>query len=59
MVCSARRKKVKSSDPNYDRVRWWIEHRLNARRIHKAMPEARTKNFSHHQGHPLTTSAVD
>ena len=36
-------KKLKPGDPNYDRARWWMEYRLNGRRIHKAIPEARTK----------------
>ena len=37
------RTKLKLGDPNYDRARWWMEYRLNGRRIHKAIPEARTK----------------
>lgn len=36
-------KKVKPGDPNYDQARWWMEYRLNGRRVHKAIPEARTK----------------
>ena len=36
-------KKLKPGDPNYDRARWWMEYRLNGRRIHKAISEARTK----------------
>ena len=36
-------KKLKPNDPNYDRARWWMEYRLNGRRIHKAIPGARTK----------------
>lgn len=36
-------KKIKPGDPNYDKARWWIEYRLQGRRIHKAVPEARTK----------------
>jgi integrase len=36
-------KKLKLGDPNYDRARWWMEYRLSGRRIHKAIPEARTK----------------
>src|SRR4029078_4790493 len=36
-------KKLKPGDPNYDRARWGREYRLNGRRIHKAISEARTK----------------
>jgi hypothetical protein len=36
-------KKVKPGDANYDRARWWIEYRLNGRRVHHSIPEARTK----------------
>ena len=36
-------KKIKPGDPNYDKARWWIEYRLKGRRIHQAVPEARTK----------------
>src|ERR1051326_8784445 len=36
-------KKVKQGDPNYDQARWWMEYRLNGRRVHQAIPEARTK----------------
>ena len=36
-------KKIKPGDPNYDQARWWIEYRLQGRRVHKAVPEARTK----------------
>ena len=36
-------KKLKPGDPNYERARWWMEYRLNGRRIHKAISEARTK----------------
>jgi hypothetical protein len=36
-------KKLKPGDPNYDRARWWMEYRLNGRRIHKAISEARIK----------------
>lgn len=36
-------KKVKLGDENYDRARWWMEYRLNGRRVHHAIPEARTK----------------
>jgi len=36
-------KKVKPGDPHYDRARWWMEYRLNGRRIHQAIPEARTQ----------------
>ncbi|HEY8227862.1 MAG TPA: hypothetical protein VIG25_21505 [Pyrinomonadaceae bacterium] len=36
-------KKLRPGDPNYDRARWWMEYRLNGRRIHQAIPEARTK----------------
>jgi len=36
-------KKLKPGDSNYDRARWWMEYRLNGRRVHKAIPEARTK----------------
>lgn len=36
-------KKVKLGDPNYDQARWWMEYRLNGRRVHQAIPEARTK----------------
>src|SRR5688572_27238673 len=36
-------KKLKPGDPNYDQARWWMEYRLNGRRIHQAIPEARTK----------------
>ena len=36
-------KKIKPGDPNFDKARWWIEYRLQGRRVHKAVPEARTK----------------
>ena len=36
-------KKIKPGDPNYEKARWWIEYRLKGRRIHQAVPEARTK----------------
>jgi hypothetical protein len=36
-------KKLKPGDSNYDRARWWIEYRLNGRRVHHAIPEARTR----------------
>jgi integrase len=36
-------KKVKPGDANYDRARWCIEYRLNGRRVHHSIPEARTK----------------
>src|SRR6476660_3300214 len=36
-------KKLKPGDPNYDKARWWMEYRLNGRRIHMAISEARTK----------------
>jgi integrase len=36
-------KKVKPGDPNFEKARWWIEYRLQGRRVHKAVPEARTK----------------
>ncbi len=36
-------KKVKPGNENYDRARWWIEYRLNGRRVHHSIPEARTK----------------
>jgi hypothetical protein len=36
-------KKVKPGSENYDRARWWIEYRLNGRRVHHSIPEARTK----------------
>lgn len=36
-------KKVRLGDENYDRARWWMEYRLNGRRVHHAIPEARTK----------------
>ena len=36
-------KKLKPGDPNNDRARWWMEYRLNGRRIHKAISEARTR----------------
>ena len=36
-------KKLKPGDPNYDRARRWMEYRLNGRRIHRAISEARTK----------------
>ena len=36
-------KKLKPGDPHYDQARWWMEYRLNGRRIHKAIAEARTK----------------
>ena len=36
-------KKVKPGDPNYDQARWWMEYRLNGRRVHQAIPQARTK----------------
>jgi hypothetical protein len=36
-------KKLKPNDPNYDRARWWMEYRLNGRRIHNAISEVRTK----------------
>lgn len=35
--------KIKAGDPNYDKARWWIEYRLQGRRVHKPVPEARTK----------------
>ena len=36
-------KKVKPGNENYDQARWWIEYRLNGRRVHHSIPEARTK----------------
>jgi len=36
-------KRVKPGDENYDRARWWLEYKLKGRRIHHAIPEARTK----------------
>jgi hypothetical protein len=30
-------------DSHFDKARWWIEYRLQGRRVHKAVPEARTK----------------
>src|SRR5688572_28449642 len=36
-------KKLKPGDPDYDRAHWWMEYRLNGRRIHKAISEARAK----------------
>lgn len=36
-------KKIKPGDPNFDKARWWIEYRLQGRRVHKAVPEASTK----------------
>ena len=29
--------------PHYDQARWWMEYRLNGRRVHRAIPQARTK----------------
>jgi hypothetical protein len=31
------------TEEKHDRARWWMEYRLNGRRIHKAISEARTK----------------
>jgi hypothetical protein len=36
-------KKIKPGHPSFDKARWWIEYRLQGRRVHKAVPEARTK----------------
>lgn len=36
-------KRVQKGDENYDRARWWLEYKLKGRRIHHAIPEARTK----------------
>jgi integrase len=36
-------KRVKPGGENYDRARWWLEYKLKGRRIHHAIPEARTK----------------
>ncbi|MGQ0763099.1 MAG: tyrosine-type recombinase/integrase [Acidobacteriota bacterium] len=36
-------KKVNPGDENYDRARWWMEYRLNGRRVHHVIPGARTK----------------
>src|ERR1043166_4270436 len=40
---SVKEKRSPICDRNYDRARWWMEYRLNGRRIHKAIPGARTK----------------
>jgi integrase len=36
-------RKVCPGDPHYDQARWWMEYRQNGRRVHQAIPEARTK----------------
>jgi len=41
-------KRIDSTHPHYSEARWWVEFRINHKRILKAIPEARTQKEADH-----------